>query len=140
MLYIIGPLLAVLVVFRAGVYVGFRQGAYLHRDFAERGRMMPFGFAGELPQTHGGVGMITSVKLPSITIQTSDGSEKIVLVTASTTIRGFNGNIKPQDLKQGDALIVLGTPDEQGVIDARFIRLLPSGPRNRRDATSSDII
>ena len=53
-LYVIGAVLVLLLVFRAGVDVGFDQGAYSHRNFAEHGRMMSLGFAGELPQTHGG--------------------------------------------------------------------------------------
>ena len=123
--YGLGGILILLLVFRAGVFVGFKQGEFSHHAFGERGHMSGFRFSDDFPQTHGGIGKITAIKLPSLTIQTKDGSEKIVLVTASTTIRRLRSDIRPQDLKVGDLTIVLGIPDEEGVIDARFMRIMP---------------
>lgn len=139
-LYAIGALIVLLVVLRIGIFIGFRQAAFSHRAFGERGHMPFSRFDDEFPQTHGGVGKITSVNLPSLTLQTPDGSEKIVLISGSTTIRRSGGEIRPQDLKTDDAAIILGFPDEEGVIEARFIRILPATRDSRQTATSARTI
>lgn len=132
-----GVLLILVIVFRAGVFVGYEQGEYSHRAFSERDHRQAMRFSDELPQTHGGVGKITSIKLPSLTVATSDGSEKIVILTASTTIRSSRNDIAAVDLKKGDLIVVLGLPDQAGVIEARLVRVLPPFGQGRGVGASS---
>jgi len=47
-----------------------------------------------LPGGHGAVGEIISINLPQIIINGPDNLEKIILISASTTIRQFQENIQ----------------------------------------------
>lgn len=127
-IYAVGALFILLLVFRAGVAVGFRESSFAHRSLTARDRdPRPF-FSDDFPQTHGGVGKITAVQLPSLTIETPEGVQKIVLLTASTSIRMASGTSSPGSLSIGKYIIVLGMPDQNGTIEARALRELPPPP------------
>ena len=39
----------------------------------------------------------------------------------------MKSNITTNDLKLGDFVVVIGTPNAQGQIEAKFIRVMPAG-------------
>ena len=55
-----------------------------------------------------------------------DNVEKSVLITDDTEIREFRNLIKPEDLKVNDLVIVIGSPNNTGEIQAKLIRLMPA--------------
>lgn len=128
--------IAVLFVFQAGVFVGYKKASFshrwgdnYHRAFGERkhkGAFYKGGFQKDFSVAHGSVGKIISVSLPSITIEDSDDTEKIALLSDKTIIRRFRETISPTDLKMDDFVVVIGSPDDQGRIEASLIRLMPS--------------
>ncbi len=132
----IGIAVITLVVFQAGVFVGFKKATFsgrigdnYYQTFGNR-TMPPFsGVKGmDLPNTHGTIGKIAIITLPKVMIADNDGIEKTILLNEKTDIRRFRDSIKPEELKAGDFVTVIGEPDNNGQIEARLIRVMPTPP------------
>jgi hypothetical protein len=130
-----------LIIFQAGVAVGERKVSFAHRfgDNFERnfrdprgGGLIHRGFPGgpDMPGGHGAVGEIVSISLPLVVVAGPDNLEKTVLVTDTTKIRKFQDSIEAGELGVGDFIIVLGTPNDEGQVEAKLIRLAPPPPNN----------
>ncbi len=128
-----------LIIFQSGVAVGERKASFAHRfgDNFERnfrdprgGSFMQRGLSGgvNMPSGHGAVGEIVSIALPLVVVAGPDNLEKTVVVTDTTEIREFRDTIQANELSVGDFIIVLGTPNEEGQVDAKLIRLAPPPP------------
>jgi len=98
---------AALLIFQAGIVVGYH-----------RARFEPIG--------HGTHGRVVSVASSTFVISDRDDQiEKNVVVASSTAIRRFGGTASSSEIKVGDFVIVLGTPTADGELVAKLIRLLP---------------
>lgn len=86
---------------------------------------MPMQLMPEFMGAHGTTGKIIDIKLPSIVVSDSNNIEKAVFVSSSTIIRQFRDNLTPENLKVGDRIVVIGTPNDNFEIEARMIRLVP---------------
>jgi hypothetical protein len=60
-------------------------------------------------------------------VQDNDGTEKIVLIKDDTSIRSMRDDISKDRLKVDDFIVVIGSPNAQGQIEAKLIRLMPAG-------------
>ena len=129
--------LAVLIIFQAGMAVGFHKASFSYglgdnysKVFGQdrRGFMMGFGHD-DLTSGHGVVGKIIKISLPTFVVASSDNTEKVVAIGDDTVVRKFRDTLAPADLKVGDTVIVIGSPDDSAQIDAELIRLItePSG-------------
>ncbi|TSC53659.1 MAG: hypothetical protein LiPW39_149, partial [Parcubacteria group bacterium LiPW_39] len=49
--------------------------------------------------------------------------EKIILISEKTTIEKGRETIKKEELKAGDRVVIIGSPNEQGQIEAKLIRV-----------------
>ncbi len=131
---IIGTLILALLIFHAGVVFGSHRNSFggpsdrpgMGRGF--RPPFMPDGFEmprGFIPNKHGAVGVITAITLPTLTMETREGTSKTILVSTSTMIQ--NGeDPKNATLSVGAHIIVLGDTDSEGWIGAKIIRMLPA--------------
>lgn len=141
---LIGIFIAIiaLVIFQSGVAVGERKASFAHRfgDNFERnfrdprgGGFMQRGLPGgvNMPSGHGAVGEVVSIALPLVVVAGPDNLEKTVVVTDTTEIREFRDTISANELTVGDFIIVLGTPNDEGQVDAKLIRLAPPPPDMR---------
>lgn len=129
--------IGVLIVFKLGMFVGYHKALFSYRSDARHGMSMRSGdgmmiglrvpspgFAREeFPTGHGATGKILSVSLPSFIIASPDNSERTVTVSEGTMIRRFKKTVPATDIRPDDFTVVLGQPDESGVIQAKFIRL-----------------
>jgi hypothetical protein len=128
-------LAAILVlVFSMGMLVGqkraefsFRWAENYHRNFAGPSR----GFFGNFPamgfmNSHGIFGPIISITGNTIIVKGEDTVEETAMISDKTTIINKDGAIKASDLKVGDSIVIIGSPNAQGQIDAKLIRLLPA--------------
>ncbi|MFA6476074.1 MAG: hypothetical protein WCV68_01515 [Candidatus Paceibacterota bacterium] len=128
-------IIAVLVVFQAGRFVGFHQASFSYRmgdnyyrafeGGPREGGMMKGNPFGDLPGGHGAVGKVIKVNLPNIVISTPDNLEKTVFLGENTSIRRFRDNASSSEIKVGDMVVVIGEPNQDSVIEANLIRLLP---------------
>lgn len=128
----IGALILAFLIFHAGVVFGSHHdsfGSPSGRSAMGRGFRPPFlpgGFElphGFIPNTHGAVGSITSVTLPTLLMETREGTSKTILISTTTMVRNMRG-ADTTAFSVGNKIIVLGEPDSQGRIDAKLIRIL----------------
>jgi uncharacterized protein DUF5666 len=79
---------------------------------------------------HGAIGVIESIDGQRITIQSRDGKLETILVNDDTRFDKNLQKISFTDLKLKDQIVVLGSPNDDGEINARLIGLIePSNSR-----------
>jgi hypothetical protein len=126
--------IALLLAFRAGMAVGFHKAAFsfrggegFYRGFEGRQSARP-GMAArdEFTPAHGASGTIVSVAPSYFVVLGPDQFEKTVAVSSTTVMSRFRSKATLSDIKPGDFATVLGDPDEEGRIVARFVRLAPA--------------
>lgn len=138
---IAGGILVILVSFAAGVGVGLRKARFSYRwgENYERnfmGPRPPFGGPGfmggmmrdfegrDFRNPHGLSGTIISISGDNLIIKDNDGKENTVGVTDKTIInKAPFDNLKLSDLEIDDRVVVMGRPDESGVVEAILIRV-----------------
>lgn len=123
-----------LLAFKAGEFVGFRKanfsyrwGEQYYRSFRGPRRGFPGDFGGnDFLSGHGTFGSVLKVASGSIVIQSREGAEKIILLTKDTAVNRFRETIPASELMAGDAVVVIGSPNNDGQIEAKLIRVLPA--------------
>jgi|SRR3989344_4521504 len=139
-LYGIGIAVIALVIFQAGVFVGYHKAAFsyrwgdnYYRTFGEPqkrfGREFP---RGGFSDAHGATGKIIKIDLPTFVVQGQDNIEKIVVIKNDTAIRRSRNAAQQTDLKIDDFVVVIGSPNDQGQIEAKLIRLMPPPPEFKK--------
>ena len=125
---VLSSLLILLLVFQAGVFVGFHKAMFMMRHSE---RMEQFGHGkgmrgafGTENDGHGAYGSVVSMATSSLIVADPDHTEKVVSVATSTQVRRGNDSVTLQDIHPGDTIIVFGIP-ENGTINASLIRILP---------------
>lgn len=125
--------IALLILF-VGINVGRHQaefacqfGGNFEKNFM--GPKMGGGIFGGMPSGHGAAGEIISINLPQIVVSGPDNLEKIITISDGSVIRRFREGVASADLKVGDFIVVIGDPNNQGEIEAKLIRVMPS-PNN----------
>lgn len=143
-LIVIGALIVLLLVFKAGVSVGYRKanfsyrwGENYHRNFAgPRGGFLgdfrPGFGEGPFINAHGTAGSIIKIDGNTIVTKGRDNVEQIVLVKDDTTITRLRTQVQISDLKVDEMIIVIGNPNEAGQIEAKLIRVMPPPPNFAR--------
>lgn len=133
-LWVIGIVAVLLIVFKAGEFVGFRKAAFsyrwgenYYRSFMGPKRGFPMDLGGrDFLMGHGTDGSIIKIASSTLVIQSREGIEKVILLAKNTVVRRFRDTISINDLKVNDNVIVIGSPNDAGQIEARFVRVLPS--------------
>ncbi len=126
----LGALVTLLIVFQAGILVGFHRANFSHRLGENYGEHRK-----EFLNTHGALGRIVSISLPTIIIEDREKVEKVVRADEDTEIRGGHEQMHLTDLQIGDTIAVIGKPDENAQIEAKLIRLL--APSSEQIITST---
>lgn len=116
---VVGAVLILCVVFGAGVFVG-RWSVYTTdaRPLIRPRRGLFFSGA------HGAIGTLQNVEGQTIGVRLRDGTLQPIVVDNQTRIERNRKKIVLTDLKTGDSIQVIGTPDAQGQIHAKWIRVL----------------
>jgi hypothetical protein len=140
--WIIVGLLSIVVlvlVFGLGVFVGEKKAkfSYLwaenyHRMFAgpKAGflgslRMPPLPPFDEFIEGHGTFGEIIKIEGSNLVVKGRGNVEKVIVVTEKTVIKSGREDIKFSDLKIGDMIVIIGSPNDKGQIEAKLIRVFP---------------
>jgi hypothetical protein len=137
-LYTLGILIAIFLILQVGIFVGFHKASfgrdwgdnYINNFGPNRHNGLPIindNFI-NFPNSNGAVGKIIKIQLPSIIVSDKDGTEKVIIINNDTNIRLTRDDIKPSDLKVNDFIVVIGSPNSKGEIEAKLIRLLPLPP------------
>ena len=146
-LYGIGIVIVALLIFQAGMFVGFRKAEFSGR-FGDNyrqtfggpkepgnGIMGIFFGSSDFPNPHGAVGKIIKITLPTIVTIGPDNVEKIILIKKDTIINRFRETIQPTDLKIDDRIVVIGSPNSSSQIEAKLIRIVPAPMMNYATTT-----
>lgn len=135
----VGVVIVALVSFAGGMAIGFRKARFSYkfgenyeRNFVggpfqgSQGEMMgrgSRGMMGDFRNAHGLAGTIISIADSNLIIKDKDGKENTIAVTDKTIIKRQRDDIKISDLKQDDQVVVIGSPGDNGVINADLIRV-----------------
>ena len=129
------------LVFSMGMFVGqeraqfsFRWAENYHRNFGG-----PYkGFMGNFPtmdftNSHGVFGHIINIDSPSeigkttLIVKDEDNKEKTIIVSSETIILNQSRVVLISDIHVGDTTVIIGSPNTQGQIEARLMRVFPPG-------------
>lgn len=136
-----------LLIFQAGVFVGYHKAEFSYRwgdnysrTFGGPGKSLFPGMpVSEFPNANGVIGKIISINLPEIVVEGMNKIEKVVLTDDDTSVRRFREEISLSDLKVSDYMVAIGSPDENGRINARLIRLIPKPAEALNISTTTQI-
>jgi hypothetical protein len=129
----IGIVVVALLIFSAGITVGFRKASFGRawgENYERNFGMMPNRpiLGGDnFPNAHGAIGKIIKIELPTIIVQDKDNTEKVILIGSDTKIQEMTANISASNLSVDDFVVIIGNPDDKGQIEAKFIRVMPAG-------------
>ena len=132
-----------LLAFGLGVSVGYQKaifssdwGRNYERNFSP---MPPIGVMVPDSETapfdvHGAAGTVIDISNSDISVRDEDNDEQSVVVASDTVIRKIDRTISLGDVAVGDRIVVIGAPNSDGQVEARFIRVFPasgagSGPQ-----------
>jgi hypothetical protein len=131
----IGVLIVLATVFNMGIHVGYHKATFsygvgdgYYRVFEGRSLPPPMpasNMHGAFFVSHGALGKIVSISLPTFVLADQDEVEKTIMIGDDTIIRTLRDEITPQDLQVGNTVVVLGAPTESAQIDAKLIRVMP---------------
>jgi len=129
-------LVAALLIFQLGMFVGFRKASFSYgwgdnynRIFGGPTGGMMRGFSGkDMMNGHGTTGTIASISDDGIVIKGGDGVEKMIIVTAKTSIIKGRTRLGPSDLRIDDRVTVIGQPQNNGTVNAEIIRVFGAPP------------
>ena len=78
---------------------------------------------------HGALGVVEKVEGDAITISGRGGESRVIMVVEETVIERHRERITLEDIEVGDHLIAIGSPDDEGWIIARVIRVFAEAKR-----------
>jgi hypothetical protein len=132
-LYGIGIVTVIILIFSAGFSVGFRKASFGHawgenyeRNFGMRPERPPLLGENNFPNAHGSIGKIIKVELPTIIVQDKDNTEKVILIKDDTKIQRMQKRIEAASLNVDNFIVTIGSPNDRGQIEAKFIRVMPA--------------
>ncbi len=128
----------ILLVFGLGVLIGERKAKFSYRWAEQYHKMFAgprqgfFGNwrsfpRGEFIEAHGTFGEIIEMKEKDFIIKGSEDVEKVILISDKTVIQRGRENMKKEDLRIGDFVVIIGSPNEEGKIEAKVIRVFGGG-------------
>ncbi len=129
---IVCVIVLILIVFNLGMRVGYMKASFtnfanenLYRPIAPEMKRHAPGFTKDTATgAHGATGIIFAINLPTITIADQDGSEKIIRIGDETILRSDRKTITANDLRVGNAIIVIGEPNGDAEVEARLLRVI----------------
>lgn len=130
-LIVLGVLIILLFVFKLGVLVGFKKASYsyrwgenYHRNFAgpRHGFFRSFTDKDYI-NAHGTFGSIMQINGDTLVVRGRDDIEKTVLLSDETVIKRYRKRIKLTELAVDDRVVIIGSPDGGGQIQAKLIRV-----------------
>jgi uncharacterized membrane protein len=132
-LWVLGGLIVLVVVFGLGIAVGYDRAGFAsgfdqnyYRNFYGAPPGGAIGLvAPPMPvATHGVVGTVIDLGTSTISVKDQQNNEQSVAISSGTDIRSGDNNATIGNVAIGDQIAVIGEPNSEGQIDARFIRIL----------------
>lgn len=134
-IYALGAIFILFFVFQAGMIAGYKKASFRHnwgdnyeRNFGpeKRGPEFMRDNFGDMPNAHGAIGKIIKIEYPNIVVLDKDQTEKVVIINDNTSILERKEKVGKDFLALDKFIIVIGTPNDAGQIEAKLIRIIPS--------------
>ncbi len=150
-IWIVGSIIGLIVVllaFRTGMVIGYRQAEYsaawqhfrashANTPFGRGGLLQAFTNPNDFINDHGAIGTIVSIATTTATGTSiivhdiHDAVNKTIYVFSTTTVLGTramarNYPVSASMFQVGEGIAVIGTPGSQGQIVASIIHLVPA--------------
>lgn len=133
-LWVLGGFILLLTAFGLGVSVGSRSTAfrvrfgenYFHNFYGEPAAYQlggPMPNVQGPPNSHGVIGRVVDRATSTLSVVDADGEEVSVAVPTSTPIEEDGNTVLIGAIHAGDTVAVIGAPNGEGQIAARFIRV-----------------
>jgi hypothetical protein len=131
-LWVIGGIAVVFLVFGFGVAVGYHKalfssswGRNYYQNFYGNTQGWPMGaLTAHAPwNAHGVAGSVIDVSSSTISLRDNDNDERSVVISSDTVIRKMNSTISVDMINVGDTITVIGEPNTNGQVSARFVRV-----------------
>ncbi|MCK9578066.1 hypothetical protein M0R01_01060 [bacterium] len=140
---ILGEIILLLLTFETGVIVGFKKADFscdMDKNYGRNFAGMDFRFPDKtrFDGAHGILGQIIKIDENTIVMKDIDLSERIISVAGNVSIKKFKDDIKLSDLKVDDKIVVIGSPNSNGEIEAKLIRWVPAPMDNRNPPTENN--
>ncbi|MFA6348419.1 MAG: hypothetical protein WCX30_03250 [Candidatus Paceibacterota bacterium] len=139
--FIIGETILLLLTFGIGMMVGSKKADFsCNMDKNYERNFGGSGFPEDLngaPQGGRIFGQIIKIENDAIVIKDSDSIEKIISTKGDVSIKKFRDTIKLSDLKVDDRIVVIGSPNDSGEIEAKLIRVMPVPPTKNIDPVNN---
>ena len=129
----LAELIVLIIIFALGMAVGMHKANFTYRwaenynrNFGgpKRGLLKSGPFGGEFMSPHGTIGTVLKLEGNSIIIKgDTDKTEKTIITDSSTSIREQNEDIPFAKIQPNDHVVIIGTPNASGQIQAKFIRV-----------------
>lgn len=136
-IYILISLIFALLIFSTGVAVGYSRAVFSQnwdqnysKNISRFDRFFgPFMGRQDMINSHGAIGNIASLSLPTFIVHGPNQAEQVVVISTSTAVRYMRYPVSIQDLKNGQQVVVIGSADDNGRIKAALIRIVnfPAG-------------
>jgi hypothetical protein len=131
----IAALIIALFILKIGMFVGYEKarfsykwGEQYHRNFGgPRGGFLNEFRGQDYTNGHGVSGSILSLGEDEIVIKGSDDLEKIVILSEETIVRQRRKTLTVSNLEVGDSVVIIGSPNDNGTIEAKMIRVFDVG-------------
>ncbi len=115
--FLVGGVLMLCIIASIGIFVAGPGNRFERRA----SRLLPV-----LPflRGHGAMGTLQNIDGQILRVELRDGTTQFVLIDNNTRLERNRQRITLNDLKTGDDLAVVGSPNDQGQIVARWIQIL----------------
>jgi len=141
----IAALIALLLIFQLGVYIGLRKadfsyrwGENYHRNFGgPKSGFLPEIEGRDFVAGHGTAGLVIKIDGNTLVVKGPAEAEKTVIVTPQTKIQRGHSSLTINNIVTDDLIVVIGSPQDNGTIEAKLIRIFdqtspPPMPRPMR--------
>lgn len=124
----------IILIFSAGMWFGgskakfsYQWAASYHKNFAGP-RSGFFGDWRSFPnrdfiEGHGAFGEIIELKDTGFVVKGRGDVEKIIITSEETTVKKGGETVEKSSLEVGDRVVIIGSPNEEGQIEAKLIRV-----------------
>ncbi len=129
-------MLLVMCIFEVGVMVGYHEASFssrwgqnYERNFGGMGvaQGLP---GGHLPTPDGTFGKIISISneasTTTLVVNSAQNPEEKIIINSDTLVRDRVNTVSASALGIGSYVVVLGAPNDQGEIEAKLVRVVPS--------------
>lgn len=133
--YVLCTFFILFFVFQAGMITGFNRASFGHnwgdnydKNFGSPRRNPPLikNNIKEMPNSHGAVGKIIKIDFPNIVVLDRDQTEKVIVITDKTNIIERKEKVNKENLSVDKFIVLIGNPNNEGQIEAKLIRIIPS--------------